>query len=85
VRIGAPDAAPTPDPRLAVVSELCGWLGVIEALDAAVGPSQAAGPRLWCRGAAGRDRSGAADGENLLVGLDRQRAAGSRSPGSHPP
>jgi hypothetical protein len=37
-RIGAPDAALTPSARLAAVSELCDRLGVIGALDAAVGP-----------------------------------------------
>jgi hypothetical protein len=38
VRIGAPDAALAPNAGLAVVSELCDRLGVIGALDAAVGP-----------------------------------------------
>ena len=37
-RVGAPDAALTPNAELAVITELCGRLGVIEALDAAVGP-----------------------------------------------
>ena len=37
-RIGAPDAALTPSAGLAAVGELCDRLGVIEALDAAVGP-----------------------------------------------
>jgi hypothetical protein len=37
-RIGAPDAALTPNGGLAAVSGLCDRLGVIEALDAAVGP-----------------------------------------------
>jgi len=37
-RIGAPDQALTPNAGLAAVSELCDRLGVIGALDAAVGP-----------------------------------------------
>ena len=37
-RIGAPDRSLTPNAGLAAISELCGRLGVIEALDAAVGP-----------------------------------------------
>ena len=37
-RIGAPDPALTPNAGLAAISELCDRLGVIEALDAAVGP-----------------------------------------------
>jgi len=36
-RIGAPDPALTPNAGLAAVTELCGRLGVIDALDAAVG------------------------------------------------
>jgi hypothetical protein len=38
VRIGAPDRALTPNAGMAAVSELCGRLGVIGALDAAAGP-----------------------------------------------
>jgi hypothetical protein len=37
-RIGAPDPALTPNAGLAAVTELCGRLGVIGALDTAVGP-----------------------------------------------
>jgi hypothetical protein len=37
-RIGAPDRSLTPNAGLAVITELCGRLGVIGALDAAVGP-----------------------------------------------
>ena len=37
-RIGAPDPALTPNAGLAAITELCGRLGVIGALDAAVGP-----------------------------------------------
>jgi hypothetical protein len=38
VRIGAPDRALTANAGLAAVTELCGRLGVIQALDAAAGP-----------------------------------------------
>jgi hypothetical protein len=37
-RIGAPDPALTPNAGFAIVTELCGRLGVISALDTAVGP-----------------------------------------------
>jgi len=37
-RVGAPDAALTANAGLAAASELCGRLGVIGAIDAAVGP-----------------------------------------------
>jgi hypothetical protein len=37
-RIGAPDPALTPNAGLAAITELCDRLGVIEAVDAAVGP-----------------------------------------------
>ena len=49
-RIGMPDAALTPNTGLAAVSELCDRLGVIEALDAAVGRWRASGRppgRFW--------------------------------------
>jgi hypothetical protein len=36
--VGAPDASLTANAGLAAVSELCDRLGVIEAIDAAVGP-----------------------------------------------
>ena len=38
MRAGAPDAALTPNAGMAAISELCDRLGVIGALDAAVGP-----------------------------------------------
>jgi hypothetical protein len=74
VRAGAPDASLTANAGLAAVTELCGRVGVIEALDAAVGPIKQ------------RDRGyGAGEllcgiavaqlaGEDFLTGLDRQRA-----------
>jgi hypothetical protein len=44
-QVGAPDAALTPNAGLAVITELCGRLGVIEAIDAAVGPVKQPGLR----------------------------------------
>ena len=80
VRAGAPDASLTANAGLAAVTELCGRLGVIEALDAAVGPVKqrdrgfGAG-ELLCGIAAAQ-----LAGEDFLTGLDRQRAdmAGAR-------
>ena len=73
-RVGAPDAALTPSAGLAAVTELCDRLGVIEALDAAVGPV-----KQRKRGfGAGELLTGMASaqlaGEDFLAGLDRQRA-----------
>jgi hypothetical protein len=73
-RIGAPDAALTPNAGMAAISELCDRLGVIEALDAAVGPV-----KQRDRGfGAGEVLCGIAAaqlaGEDFLTGLDRQRA-----------
>ena len=74
VRIGAADRALTANAGLAAVTELCGRLGVIEALDAAVGPVKqrdrgfGAG-ELLCGIAAAQ-----LAGEDFLAGLDRQRA-----------
>ena len=73
-RVGAPDAALTPSAGLAAVTELCDRPGVIEALDAAVGPV-----KQRKRGfGAGELLTGMASaqlaGEDFLAGLDRQRA-----------
>jgi hypothetical protein len=74
VRAGAPDASLTAHAGLAVISELCDRLGVIGALDAAVGPVKqrdrglGAG-ELLCGIAAAQ-----LAGEDFLTGLDRQRA-----------
>jgi hypothetical protein len=74
VRAGAPDRSLTANAGLAVVTELCGRLGVIEAVDAAVGPI-----KQRDRGfSAGELLAGIAAaqlaGEDFLTGLDRQRA-----------
>ena len=73
-RVGAPDRGLTPNAGLVAVSELCDRLGVIGALDAAVGPI-----KQRDRGfGAGELLTGIASaqlaGEDFLVGLDRQRA-----------
>jgi DDE family transposase len=74
VRIGAPDPMLTPNGGLAAISELVDRLGVVESLDAAIGPIKQrdrghSGGRLLVG-------VGAAQlaGEDFLVGLDRQRA-----------
>jgi hypothetical protein len=73
-RIGAPDRSLTPNAGLAVVSELCGRLGVIGALDAAVGPikqrQRGYGAGELLAGIAAAQLAG----EDFLAGLDRQRA-----------
>ena len=73
-RIGAPDPALTPNAGLAVITELCGRLGVIGALDAAVGPikqrERGFGAGELLTGLAAAQLAG----EDFLTGLDRQRA-----------
>jgi hypothetical protein len=73
-QIGAPDRSLTPNAGLAVVSELCSRLGVIGALDAAVGPikqrDRGYGAGELLAGIAAAQLAG----EDFLVGLDRQRA-----------
>ena len=71
-RIGAPDPALTPNAGLAAVSELCDRLGVIGALDAAVGPvkQRDRGFGELLAGIAAAQLAG----EDFLAGLDRQRA-----------
>ena len=73
-RIGAPDRSLTANAGLAAITELCDQLGVIAALDAAVGPV-----KQRERGfGAGEVLAGIAAaqlaGEDFLTGLDRQRA-----------
>ena len=74
VRVGAADRALTANAGLAAVSELCDRLGVIGALDAAVGPIKQRDRGLG----AGELLTGIAAaqlaGEDFLTGLDRQRA-----------
>jgi hypothetical protein len=74
VRAGAPDRSLTANAGLAVISELCDRLGVIEALDAAVGPvkqrDRGFGAGELLTGIAAAQLAG----EDFLTGLDRQRA-----------
>jgi hypothetical protein len=74
VRAGAPDASLTANAGLAAVTELCGRLGVIEAVDAAVGPvkqrDRGFGAGELLTGIAAAQLAG----EDFLTGLDRQRA-----------
>jgi hypothetical protein len=74
VRVGAPDVSLTPVAGIAAVTELVERLGVVAAVDAAVGPI-----KTRDRGhTAGQLLVGIAAaqlaGEEFLVGLDRQRA-----------
>jgi hypothetical protein len=73
-RISAPDPALTPNAGLAVITELCGRLGVIGALDTAVGPikqrDRGFGAGELLAGIAAAQLAG----EDFLTGLDRQRA-----------
>ena len=73
-RIGAPDRALTPNAGLAVITELCDRLGVISALDTAVGPikqrERGFGAGELLAGIAAAQLAG----EDFLTGLDRQRA-----------
>lgn len=76
VRIGAPDASLTAVSGLAAVAELCDRLGVVSALDGAVGPI-----KVRARGhSVGALLVGLATaqlaGQDHLVGLDRLRADG---------
>ena len=74
VRAGAPDRSLTANAGLTVVTELCDQLGVIEALDTAVGPikqrNRGYGAGELVTGIAAAQLAG----EDFLVGLDRQRA-----------
>ncbi|HLM87486.1 MAG TPA: IS1380 family transposase [Streptosporangiaceae bacterium] len=73
-RIGAPDPALTANAGLAAITELCDQLGVIAALDAAVGPikqrERGFGAGELLAGIAAAQLAG----EDFLTGLDRQRA-----------
>ena len=74
MRAGAPDPSLTPNAGMAAISELCERLGVMEALDAAVGPikqrDRGYGAGELLAGIAAAQLAG----EDFLTGLDRQRA-----------
>ena len=61
---------------MAVISELCDRLGVIGALDAAVGPVKQRNRGLGTGGLLTGIAAAQLAGEDFLVGLDRQRADG---------
>jgi len=69
VRIGAPDSSLTAVAGLVAVRELVDRLGVVECLDAAVGPRGCSAGQLLVGITAAQ-----LAGEDFLVGLDRQRA-----------
>jgi hypothetical protein len=73
-RVGAPDAALTANAGMAAVSELCGRLEVIGAIDTAAGPikqrDRGFSPGELLTGIAAAQLAG----EDFLAGLDRQRA-----------
>jgi Transposase DDE domain group 1 len=74
VRVGVADRALTPNAGMAAVTELCDRLGVIAALDAAVGPvkqrDRGFGAGQLLTGIAAAQLAG----EDFLAGLDRHRA-----------
>jgi hypothetical protein len=70
----APDAALTPNAGLAVITGLCGRLGVIEAIDATVGPVKQRDRGFGGWGALTGIAAAYLAGEDFLVGHDRQRA-----------
>ena len=71
---GAPDRSLTANAGLAAVSELCDRLGVIEALDAAVGPIKQRDRGLGAGELLAGIAAAQLAGEDFLTGLDRQRA-----------
>ena len=73
-RIGAPDRSLTANAGLAAVTELCDRLGVIEALDAAVGPLKQRGRGFGAGELLAGIAAAQLTGEDFLAGLDRQRA-----------
>ena len=74
VRAGAPDRALTANAGLVAVTELCGRLGVIGALDAAVGPLKQRNRGFGAGGLLCGIAAAQLAGEDFLTGLDRQRA-----------
>jgi len=74
VRVGAADRALTANAGLAAVSELCRRLGVIGALDAAVGAIKQRDRGSGAGGLLTGIAAAQLAGEDFLTGLDRQRA-----------
>ena len=73
-RIGAPDPALTPNAGLAAITGLCDRLGVISALDTAVGPIKQRERGFGAGGLLTGIAAAQLAGEDFLTGLDRQRA-----------
>ena len=73
-RVGAPDRSLTASAGLAAVTELCGRLGVIEAIDAAVGPVKQRDRGLGVGELLAGIAAAQLAGEDFLTGLDRHRA-----------
>ncbi len=73
-RIGAPDPALTANAGLAAITELCDQLGVIAALDTAVGPIKQRGRGFGAGELLAGIAAAQLAGEDFLTGLDRQRA-----------
>ncbi len=72
-RVGAPDPTLTPNAGLAAITELCERLGVIEALDAAVGRVKQRNRGFGAGGLLVGVAAAQLAGEDFLAGLDRQR------------
>jgi len=74
VRVGVPDPSLTPVAGLAVVSELVERLGVVEEIDAAVGPIKTRARGHGLGGVLVGMAAAQLAGQGFLVGLDRVRA-----------
>jgi hypothetical protein len=74
VRAGAPDRSLTANAGLAAVTGLCDRLGVIGALDAAIGPIKQRDRGLGAGELLAGIAAAQLAGEDFLTGLDRQRA-----------
>lgn len=74
VRIGAPDASLTPASGVVAVAELCARLGIIGALDDAIGPIKVRDRGLSGGGLLVALAQAQMCGQDFLVGLDRRRA-----------
>ena len=74
MRAGAPDRSLTANAGLVAVTELCDRLGVIGAVDAAVGPIKQRDRGYGAGGLLAGIAAAQLAGEDFLTGLDRQRA-----------
>lgn len=74
VRVGAPDESLTPNAGMAAVVELIGRLGLVEEIDAAVGPLKTRARGHGLGGVLVAMATAQLAGQDFLVGLDRVRA-----------